>query len=147
MHGLATFDPFAEFRALQRQLFGDDMSSWFTTTKGMQMAPTDVYTMNDKELVIEAHLPNFEMKDVDVSIDEGMLMIRADKHEKMEDKDKHYVMRESSTSFYRQLRLPDNANPQRVQATMENGLLMIKMPLKKLNEPKHIAITGAKTDK
>lgn len=145
MGHIIKFDPFAEMRALQKQFFGDDWGGWPTPLKGLQLATTDVYTKDDKELVVEAHLPNFEEKDIDVSVDNGVLEIRAEKHEKEEDKAKKYVMRESSSSFYRRVRLPERAEAGTIQAHMEDGVLKVTVPLKALPEPKRIQITAGKT--
>lgn len=137
MNHITTFDPFAEMRALQKQFFNDD---WLMPAKGMQLPTTDVYTKDDQELIVEAHLGQFEDKDVDVSLDKGVLTISAEKHEKEEDKDKKYVLRESSSSFYRRIRLPERAQADQIDAHMENGLLRITVPLEALPEPKRIKI-------
>jgi HSP20 family protein len=137
MNKIVRFDPFAEMQALQKQFFGDD---WFTPLKGLQMPTTDIYTQDDKQLTVEAHLPNFTDKDVEISIDNGVLEIRAEKHEKEEDKDKKYVVRETSSSFYRRIRLPEVADEGKVEAKMKDGVLKVKVPFKKLPAPKKIAI-------
>jgi HSP20 family protein len=143
MANIVRFDPFAELEALQRQFFGDD---WLGARPSrLQLAATDVYTEGDKQLVVEAHLPHFEDKDVNVNIENGVLEIQAEKHEKEEDKDKKYVVRESSSSFYRRIRLPDRADTGKVKAHMDNGVLKVTVPLKALPTPKKIAIgSGAK---
>lgn len=146
MNGMSKYDPFAQMRALQKQFFDDDWDSWFTPLKGLQLATTDVYTKGD-QLIVEAHLPDFEEKDVEVSVDDGVLEIRAEKREKEEDKDKKYVMRESSSSFYRRLRLPGRAEADKVDAHIENGVLKVTVPLKKLPEPKRIQIKAGKNKK
>jgi HSP20 family protein len=141
MTQLVRFDPFREMRALQNQFFNDD---WFTPFKGMQMPTTDVYTEGDKQLTVEAHLPNFTEEDVDVHVDDGTLVIRAEKHEKEEDKGKKYVVRESSSSFYRRVHLPQVADDSKINAEFKNGVLKVVVPFKKLPAPKKIAIRGAK---
>lgn len=135
-NGLMRWDPFEEMRTLQRQLFGDD----WTTSLRQQMATTDVYTEDDKQLTVEAHLPHFKEDDVDVSVDRGYLTIRAEKHEKEEDKKKKYVVRESSSSFYRRVQLPEQADAENIKAHMENGVLKVVVPFKELPAPKKIAI-------
>lgn len=138
MSNLITFDPFAEMQALQRQFFSDD---WFMpSTKALHMPTTDIYTEDDKQLTVEAHLPNFEEKDIDISIDKGALVIRAERHEQEKDKNKKYVVRESSSSFYRRIRLPETADEAKIDAKMKDGLLKIIVPLKQLPAPKKIAI-------
>jgi HSP20 family protein len=141
MANIQKFDPFAEINALQRQFFGDD---WLASPKSMAMPTTDVYTKNDKELVVEAHLPNFDQNDVDVHIENGSLVIQAEKHEKEEDKDKKYVVRESSSSFYRRISLPDRADSNAVAAHLEDGILKVSVPLQPLPEPKKITVKTKK---
>lgn len=136
MSNLMRYDPFEEMRALQRQFFGND---WMAPQR-QHMATTDVYTEDDKQLTVEAHLPHFSEDDVDVSVDRGYLTIRAEKHEKEEDKKKKYVIRESSSSFYRRVQLPEQADADKVEAHMEDGVLKVVVPFKKLPAPKKIAI-------
>lgn len=138
MSNLVRWDPFAELSALQKQFFGDD---WMTPFKGVNIPTTDVYT-KDNQLKVEAHLPNFEQKDVNIQIEDGALVISAERHEKEEDKDKKYVVRESSSSFYRRIALPDRADTDKIEAHLEDGVLKVAVPLKALPEPKKIAITA-----
>lgn len=139
MTKLVRYDPFRELDALQRQLLGDD---WFTPVKGVNFPTTDVYTDDDKEMVVESHLPNFNNDDIDVHIDEGALIIQAEKHEKEEDKKRKYVVRESSSSFYRRIQLPDRADTSKIEAHLDDGILKVTVPLVALPEPKKIAIAS-----
>lgn len=88
---LVRFDPFAELSALQKQFFSDGM---FSPSRMAAFPTTDVYTEDDKRLTVEAHLPNFDNGDVTLNVDQGVLVIQAEKHEKEEDKKKKYVVRE-----------------------------------------------------
>jgi HSP20 family protein len=124
-------------QSLQKQFFGDD---WFTSVKGFRMPTTDVYTEGDKQLTVEAHLPNFDDKDINVHVDNGILEIQAERHEQEKDKKKKYVVRESSSSFYRRIRLPEVADTNKIDAHMKDGVLKVVVPFKKLPAPKKIAI-------
>jgi HSP20 family protein len=140
MNKLVKFDPFAELNALQRQFFGDD---FFTSPLRSSGAPTtDVYTNDDKELIVEAHLPNYDQNDIDIHMENGALVISAEKHEKEEDKKKKYVVRESASSFYRRISLPERADEDNIQAHMNNGVLKVTVPFKELPAPKKIAINA-----
>jgi HSP20 family protein len=138
MSNLVKFDPFSQLSALQKQFFGDD---WLTPVRGVTIPTTDVYA-DEKQLVVEAHLPNFDEKDVDISIDNDALIIQAEKHEKEEDKKKKYVVRESSSSFYRRIQLPERADTNKIEAHLNDGILKVSVPLEPLPEPKKIAIKG-----
>lgn len=140
MNDLMKFDPFAELQALQRQLLSDD---WFMPTKTLAVPTTDVYTEGDKQLTVEAHLPNFDEKDVDVHVDKGALVVRAERHEQEQDKTRKYVIRESSSSFYRRIRLPEVADEEAIDATMKDGVLKVTVPFKELPKPKQISINGS----
>jgi HSP20 family protein len=143
MSGLISWDPFDEMRSLQKQFFNDDFFG--KSLKTLSVPTTDVYTNDDKELVVEAHMPNFSDNDIDVHIDNGNLVIRAEKHEKEEDKKKKYVVRESSSSFYRSVRLPKHADQSAIKADMHEGVLKVTVPFKELPEPKKIKITAKKS--
>lgn len=140
MSSLAKWDPFAELSALQKQFFGDD---WLSPFKGVNIPTTDVYT-KDNKMMVEAHLPNFEQKDISMQIENNALVISAERHEKEEDKGKKYVVRESSSSFYRRITLPDRANTDSIEAALDDGVLKVSIPLTPLPEPKKIAITAKK---
>ena len=70
------------------------------------------------------------------------LIISAEKHEKEEDKNKKYVIRESSSSFYRRIQLPKHADQEAIKADMNDGILTVKVPFKELPKPKKIAIAA-----
>ncbi len=139
MSNLVRWDPFAELTALQKQFFGDD---WMTSFKGVNIPTTDVY-VKDNQLKVEAHLPNFEQKDVNIQVENNALVISAQRHEKEEDKDKKYVVRESSSSFYRRIALPERADTDNVEANLDDGVLKISVPLTPLPEPKKIEIAAS----
>jgi HSP20 family protein len=137
MNKLMRYDPFAELNALQKQFFGDDFLS---PLKGVNIPTTDVYTDDNNRLVVEAHLPNFQQDDINIQVDDGALIIQAERHEKEEDKSKKYVVRESSSSFYRRIQLPERADVESVEAHLDDGILKVAVPLTPLPEPKKIAI-------
>ena len=137
-NSLMRFDPFAELEDLRKQFFGED---WFTPFKGVTLPTTDVYE-KDNRLVVEAHLPNFEDSDVDVHVENGTLVIQAQRHERDEDKDKKFVVRESSSSLYRRIMLPDRADTEKIEAHLDDGVLKVTVPLQTLPEPKKIAISS-----
>lgn len=140
MSNLMKWDPFAELSALQKQFFGDD---WMSPLKGVNIPTTDVYT-KDNQLLIEAHLPNFDQSDVNIHVENNALIISAERHEKEEDKDKKYVVRESSSSFYRRIALPERADTDKIEARLDDGILKVSVPLAPLPEPKKIAIATKK---
>lgn len=143
MSKLVRYNPFAELSALQRQFFGDD---WMSPLKNVNIPTTDVYT-KDNELIVEAHLPNFHQEDIDIQVNDNTLTIQAERHEKEEDKSKKYVVRESSSSFYRSIQLPDRADADKIDARIDDGVLKVVVPLEPLPEPKKITIASSTNSK
>ncbi|QEE61032.1 Hsp20/alpha crystallin family protein [Salinibacterium sp. dk2585] len=135
---LVRFDPLAEFTSLQKQLFSDGL---FGHSRTAALPTTDVYTENDKQLTVEVHLPHFSDEDVSVNVDQGALVIQAEKTEKETDKKKKYVVRESATSFYRRIMLPEQADEENVKASFHHGVLKVNVPFKELPSPRKIALT------
>lgn len=133
---LSRFDPFAELSALQKQLFSDGL---FGQAR-RQMPITDIYTQDDSKLTVEAHLPGFSQDDIEINVDEGALVVRAERHEKEEDKGKKYVVRESSSSYYRRIQLPEQADQDAVAASFEEGVLHVTVPFKELPSPRKVEI-------
>jgi len=140
MSNIVRWDPFVELSALQKQFFGDN---WLSPIKGVNIPTTDVYT-KDNQLTVEAHLPNFEQNDINIQVEDGALVISAERHEKEEDKSKQYVVRESSSSFYRRITLSERADTDKIDAHLNDGVLKVSVPLTPLPEPKKIAISAKK---
>ena len=140
MSNLVKWDPFSELSALQKQFFGDD---WMSPFKGVNIPTTDVYT-KDNTMVVEAHLPNFEQKDINIEVENNALVVSAERHEKEDDKNKKYVVRESSSSFYRRIALRKRADADNIEAHLDDGVLKVSVPLTPLPEPKKVSITSGK---
>ena len=143
MVNLVRWDPLEEFEEIQKQIFGS-----LPATQGLFAPTTDVYVEDNKQLVVEAHLPGFDDKDVEINVHEGVLEIRAEKHEKEESKKaRKYVVRETGSSFYRKIRLPKQSNEAKIEANLDNGTLKVVVPFKSLPKPKKIAIKSRKLSK
>jgi HSP20 family protein len=137
---LIRWDPFADLRTLHTQV--DDMFNQMFSTRGQESgATTDVYTQNNK-LVVEAHLPNFSEKEVSIDVHQGVLEIRAEHQEKEQDNRK-YLLRESTSQFFRRVALPERADADNIKANFKNGLLTVTVPFKELPAPKRIAIEAS----
>ncbi len=141
---LVRFDPFAELNDLQKQYFGDRL---FAPLRAKSLPTMDVYTEDDKQLTLEAHLPKFAEKDVTVNVDQGALVIQAERHETEKDKSKKYVVRESSDSFYRRIALPEQADETAIRADFTNGVLSVVVPFKKLPTPHKVPISSGASSK
>jgi HSP20 family protein len=83
----------------------------------------------DKAYLLEAELPGLEEKDVEVRLDNSTLTIESGKDvEKKEEKKDPYMIRERrSASFSRSFKLPENADPEAINASFKNGILTLEI--------------------
>lgn len=99
----------------------------------------------DDTLVIRADLPGIDPdEDVDVSVTDNMLTIRAEHREEHEEEDKGFLRRELRRgSFSRTLALPADVTEDDVTASYKQGILEIRVPMPQppQAEAKRIAIT------
>lgn len=103
----------------------------------------DVAETKDK-YEIKAEMPGIDEKDIDVSMDDGVLTISGEKKTEAESDDKGYWLKECSYgSFSRSVRLPENIADDKIVAKFDKGVLMIDVPKKEptVAKAKKIAIT------
>jgi HSP20 family protein len=76
-----------------------------------------------------AELPGFKKEDIDVRVGEDMLELRAEKKMEKETKDGNAEARERTYSaFHRAIRFPEQVIPSKVEGTMKNGVLSLRIP-------------------
>lgn len=81
------------------------------------------------QVVIRAELPGVEPSDIEVTVDEGVLTIKAERREKSEDRGaRGYRTEFRYGSFVRQVRLPQGTTAEVVSATYADGVLEVRMP-------------------
>jgi len=83
----------------------------------------------DKEYRIEVAAPGLEKEDMHVSVDDGVLTIKAEKKVEHEDRKDNYIRREFGyNSFSRSFTLPEEVNAEKISAKHKNGVLHIALP-------------------
>jgi HSP20 family protein len=86
---------------------------------------------HDKELEVQAALPGVKKEDLDVTVNNQIITIRAStKVDKEEKKDEgRYFRREISRGeFQRTLALPENVDGDEAKATFKDGMLKVMIP-------------------
>lgn len=81
----------------------------------------------DKEIRVTAELPGLDEKDVELTVEEGVLTLRGEKRAEVEDKDRGYSER-SYGRFERRIGLPQGVDRDNVTATFKNGVLTVILP-------------------
>ncbi|MBU0729335.1 MAG: Hsp20/alpha crystallin family protein [Proteobacteria bacterium] len=84
---------------------------------------------SDDKITVKAEVPGIEPKDIDISIDRDMLVIKGEKkHEKEESGERYHRVERSFGSFYRAVRLPGEVDRDKIDAKYTNGVLDITLP-------------------
>jgi HSP20 family protein len=119
--------PLASFNREMSRMFEDLLHPGAETAAGFD--PDIDVTETDNELRITAELPGVSEKDIDVSIEDDMLTIRGEKRvERKEEKENYRFSERSFGTFQRTLRLPVRANPDKIRASFEHGVLEVTVP-------------------
>lgn len=135
--------PFQELESLF-----DEALSGTPTQPGLTTPVSDVYLDESEENIkIEAHLPGYTENDVEVEVDDGALTIRAERSEKDQDEQRgrKYIVRESSSSYYRRIGLPQNVEEDKINAEFTDGILRVNVPMQELPKPKKVNIEKGKS--
>ncbi|WP_242129116.1 Hsp20/alpha crystallin family protein [Sphingobium sp. Sx8-8] len=81
----------------------------------------------DKDIRVTAELPGLDEKDVEITVEEGVLTLRGEKKSEVEDKDRGYSER-SYGRFERRVGLPKGVDRDKADARFRNGVLTVTLP-------------------
>jgi len=81
----------------------------------------------NEAITITAELPGLDEKDVDITLEDGVLTLRGEKRSKVEDKHRGYSER-SYGRFERRIGLPKGIERDHASATFNNGVLTVTLP-------------------
>ncbi|MEZ5852558.1 MAG: Hsp20/alpha crystallin family protein [Hyphomicrobiaceae bacterium] len=130
-------DPFSAMRAEFDRVFDNFLGRGFgglpafARSEGLTLQPSIDVRETDKELVVEAELPGLDEKDVNVTLNSGVLTLKGEKKsEREEKKDDYHLMERSFGSFQRSFRVGDTVDADKVTAAFANGVLKVTMPKK-----------------
>jgi HSP20 family protein len=78
---------------------------------------------------VSVELPGVKTEDIDVTVADGILTVRGEKHSEREEKGRSYYFSERSYgAFQRSFRLPSDADASGISADSEHGVLTIRIP-------------------
>jgi HSP20 family protein len=92
--------------------------------------------------VVRADVPGVELKDIEVSAEDGTLTIRGERlaREHVKSDGFEHIERVAGR-FLRRFTLPDSARPEAIKARYTDGVLEIEIPKQPRVETKRIAVT------
>ena len=106
----------------------------------LQMPRVDVLDKG-KKLVVRAEVPGVKKENVDVTVSDHALTLRASTREEKKEKKDDYIQREIVTgSFVRTIPLPEAVDGTRAKAKVKNGILHVVLPKAKKGAQKQIEV-------
>lgn len=126
-------NPFEEVERMLERMTEQFEGVGETGGLGSENVSVDV-AEDDEEVTVTADLPGFDKDDIDISIRDAQLTIRAHRDEESEQtgeasEDATYHRRERThREVSRSLRLPADINEEQANATYQNGVLTVTLP-------------------
>ena len=121
-----------EFKKKGNDLFNRAFggSRWlpaFHCTRGF--TPSFDVSETDENIIVKAELPGVDPKEVEVNLTGSTLTVKGEKKEEREQKTEsmHRIER-SFGSFSRSVTLPCEVKKEKIEATLKNGVLNLKLP-------------------
>jgi HSP20 family protein len=106
-----------------------------------QLVPAMDVDESDDQYAITVEVPGVAKEDVTVEVHENVMTIRGEKKSEREGKkEKSRWVERRFGSFSRSFTLPSNADPEKVKATFQDGILRIEIAKSEESKPKVIAI-------
>ena len=134
---LSHYDPLANLR-----LFEDAFSRMLTEPQtNRPWAPAvDIYE-TENELVLKADLPDVDLKDIDVRVENQTLTISGERTFEKQDTTKGYHRIERNYgSFVRSFSLPNTFDTEHIAADFKNGVLSVTLPKKEAAKPRQVKV-------
>jgi HSP20 family protein len=131
------FDPLANLR-----LFEDAFTRLLSEpTSNRPWSPAVDIFETENELVLKADLPEIDLKDIDVRVENQTLTIAGERKFEKEDSQKGYHrMERNYGNFVRSFAVPNMFDTDKISAEFHNGVLTVTLPKKEAAKPRQVKI-------
>ena len=138
-------DPVREFAVMQdrlNRLFGNVyLRDEDTGFRGSWVPSVDIYETDKHDLVLRAELPGTSREDIEVTVENGTIVIKGEKKFDTEVKEEHYRRIERTYgTFHRSFTLPNTVDAAKVAAEYKNGVLTVTLPFKEEARPRTVNV-------
>ena len=100
----------------------------------------DIYE-TENELVLKADLPDVDLKDIDVRVENQTLTISGERTFEKKDTTKGYHRIERNYgSFVRSFSVPNSFDTENIGAEFKNGVLSVTLPKKEAAKPRQVKV-------
>ncbi len=132
---LTSFDPFVQdFDKMVQRTLG-----WAENTAPRSVLPMDVIR-HDEDVVLRIDLPGADPASIEVTADRGVLTVAARRSEEYGESDRVVLRERVLGAFSRKIRLAETVDTEKIEATYDNGVLSILLPLQEKARPRKIEI-------
>ncbi len=128
-------DPFRAFDD-----FFEACSNPVAATQPYRVSNLDVYE-DEQHLYVEAELPGFSADQIDLTLEDGILQIAAERDETSQKSEDNYYLRERrSGKWSRSIRLPVGVQDNKVTASYHDGVLKVTLEKQDAQQTRRIKI-------
>jgi HSP20 family protein len=132
---LMRFDPFRDLDRLTQNLWGGDV-------RRLNGVPMDAYRKGETFLV-HFDVPGVDPDSIELTVEKNVLTVSAERNRQWgDDVDEVVVSERPVGSFSRQLFLGETLDPDRIEASCENGVLTLRIPVAEAAKPRKVEITS-----
>ena len=136
---LTTRDTFTrDFDRIVRRAFGTGFGPASTTALPMDTV------RRDGELVLRFDVPGVDPEKIDVTVDRGVLTVSATREETRTEGESPVVRERLFGSFRRSVRLAENLDADAIEASNNDGVLEIRIPVREEAKPRKIEVGTSK---
>jgi HSP20 family protein len=91
--------------------------------------------------VLKMEVPGFSKEDVNIEFKDNILSVSGERKETDRADDKYHLAERYSGKFQRAFRLPKDVDAQKINASMKDGVLELKVAKPEEKKPRNIPIT------
>ena len=101
--------------------------------------PLDV-VRHENDVTLRIDVPGVDPEQIEVTVDRGILTISGKREEERAENDKFIVRERTMGAFTRRMRLPETLNAEAVEASYDNGVLEVRIPVLEQAKPRKIEV-------
>jgi HSP20 family protein len=136
---LMRFDPFRDLDRLTQSLWGNG------DVRRVNGVPMDAYRKGS-EFLVHFDVPGIDPDSIELTVEKNVLTVSAERTRQWGDDAEEIVVSERPVgSFSRQLFLGETLDAEHIQASCDNGVLTLRIPVAEAAKPRKVEISSTGT--